>query len=339
MSRSNLGKWLLGIAAALFATYVTVVATRTDSAGSVLIPYPWVWWLVIGFVVFGVLGSLLSDWQRSKVELDPSVASSNPASSMSPPPSPAAGPTYINSFQGPTNVAQSSDDIQQVVGSVPTASAAKKASIRGPWTDHVGLRSSPQIRKTSRRVTWISNGAYAGELRPSARGGGFDVFDIDGVKLGSKPDEITSMEFLKHSDAHSATNAMEEILNNLIELLLEQNNLLRDVVGDDFVWRRGASLERSLVELGNQLPAARRAGEELAMRIPSQPVRQATDNFYVSWQRLLSFDEDVAMYLKDKQTPGVLESKEELYRVADGATGAIDEALATLEAERPRIGA
>ena len=209
MKRSVLGKWCLGIAGALLVLYIAVIAIRTKAASeSVLFPYPWVWWLVAALVVMAVLGAILTDWPLwSRTTSQPPstpAPSSQPAAAGNP--AAATGPTYNNTFHGPANVAQSSTGVEQTNApapstSAPSAPASSNASIRGPWTEHQGLRSSWVIGDKPRPVRWISNGAKLGDLHQAAKGGGWDVYDVAGTYLGAVPTEKAGMELLKKHES------------------------------------------------------------------------------------------------------------------------------------------
>lgn len=209
MKKSVVGKWCLGIAAALLVTYGGVMTARTkDAADFVLIPYPWVWWLLAALAVFAVLGAILTDWPlwSKKAGSAPSTAaaSSPPAAAGSS--SPAIGPTYNNTFHGPANVAQSSTGVEQTNAPnsntpAPSQPVSGGMRIAGPWTEHEGLRSSWMIGDKPRPVRWISNGAKLGDLHQAAKGGGWDVYDVAGTYLGGVPTEKAGMKLLKKHES------------------------------------------------------------------------------------------------------------------------------------------
>jgi len=205
VKKSVVGKWCLGIAAALLVTHGGVITTRTkDAAYFVLIPYPWVWWLLAALFVFAVLGAILTNWPlwSKKTGSPPSTASTSSPPAAAGSSSPAIGPIFNNTFNAPANVAQGSTGVEQTNTSAPSTPAPSvpasgNASIHGPWTDHVGLRCHFLIRSDVRPVVWISNGAPAGELHPTTRGGRWAVYGSTGDNLGEANDVKRGMEILR----------------------------------------------------------------------------------------------------------------------------------------------
>lgn len=198
MKRPILGKACIGVASALFALYLVVITIRIKNADDfILIPYPWVWWLVIPFVVLAVLGVILTDW-KPKTGSPPSTAAVDPA--------PTTGPTYNTTINGPANIAQGSNGVEQTNTSAPNTSApstpaSSSGSVHGPWTDHVGLRCHIRITSSVRPVVWISNGASAGELRPATQGPKWEVYSSTGEFLGEADDVKPGMEILRDHES------------------------------------------------------------------------------------------------------------------------------------------
>jgi len=203
VKRSVLGKWCLGIAAALLVTYCGVMTARTtDAAEFVLIPYPWVWWLLAALVVFAVLGAILTDWPLWSKRAG--SASPPPAAASSP--SPSINPTYNTTINGPANVSQGSTGVEQTNTSAAATPAPSRPASGGfriavPWTEHEGLQSHQNMKTNVRTVQWASNHALVGKLHPAARGGGWDVYDVEGTHLGSVADEKAGMEILKDHES------------------------------------------------------------------------------------------------------------------------------------------
>ncbi|WP_110905232.1 hypothetical protein [Curtobacterium sp. MCBD17_030] len=209
MKRSVVGMWCFGIAGALLVTYGGAMTTRTeDAANFVLIPYPWVWWLLAALVVFAVLGAILVDWPfwSKKAGSTPSTASTSSPQAAVRSPSPAIGPTYNTIVNGPANLAQGSTGVEQTNTSAEAAPAPGRPASGGlkfavPWTEHEGLQSHRNMKTNVRTVRWASNNALVGELRPAARGGGWDVYDVDGIHLGGVADEKAGMVVLKNHES------------------------------------------------------------------------------------------------------------------------------------------
>jgi hypothetical protein len=64
-------------------------------------------------------------------------------------------------------------------------------------TKRGALSAMLNIRDRSHRVTWTTNGTFAGVLRPSDRGPTFDVFDADENHLGQSEDVSSGLELIE----------------------------------------------------------------------------------------------------------------------------------------------
>lgn len=149
---------------------------------------------MVPFVVFALLGTILTNWGFWRSETNSPPAATGGSSTT-------IGHTYTTTINGPANIAQGSTGVAQTntaAGSMPVSSTA---SIRGPWTDHVGLRCHRLTGFGERPVSWISTGTSAGELRPTARGGRWNVYGSAGEPLGEVNDVKRGLELIKDHES------------------------------------------------------------------------------------------------------------------------------------------